>query len=819
MPLSEESDGGSSGGETEMRRLKQAQNRKKKKSGGFQAMGLSHAVFKAITRKGYKLPTPIQRKTIPIIMEGKDVVAMARTGSGKTAAFLVPMLERLKAHSSKGARALVLSPTRELALQTLKFTKELGKFTDLRAAVILGGDKMEDQFSALHQNPDVIIATPGRLLHILVEMNKNLREVIYVVFDEADRLFEMGFAEQLKEILHRVPESRQTLLFSATLPNTLVAFAKAGLSDPTLIRLDVDTKLSTQLKLSFLSCLADDKEAVLLHLLRNVISERELTVVFAATKHHVEYLQTLLTQCGISCTYIYSSLDQTARKIHVAKFQHKQVKVMIVTDLAARGIDIPQLDNVINFNFPAKAKLFVHRVGRVARAGRSGTAYSLLSSDELGHLVDLHVFLGRSLKTVPKGAGQLEDEDGYFGLIPRSVINDQLDELRLVNSESVDVQNQKGVSLNAYKQYLKSRPAAASESIKRAKQLEKELGTLGFHPLFNKAPGTEEDFQQHVLSVLRNYKSKATIFEINATAKKTSHSVMRAKRGLHDHIIKRAQETKSSPAFGQPMNEDDDEEEAEASSAKRLKGVDPETEASEETILSVFKKKSTQQDQVRKKKRKNKVRTPDKKKEKKPRSLKDTENYVAYQPANVNTEAGYKVDNGFKNEISSAVLDFTGDDASNMRSLNHGRKWDRKKKKFVTESNEGKAKKVQTESGNWIPASYKSNIYKTWVRREKTDDNDADSDDDNNSGNRQPKKGRGQGIEIIGTRGKNRHTKGSEQPGSQVGGNKRRFKPNSRELKSKDKILKDRRLKAKKQAFQKHRQVVRTKKQANKKKK
>lgn len=333
-----------------------AQNKKKKKSGGFQSMGLSYPVFKAIMKKGYKVPTPIQRKTIPVILDGKDVVAMARTGSGKTACFLLPMFERLKTHSAQtGARALILSPTRELALQTLKFTKELGKFTGLKTALILGGDRMEDQFAALHENPDIIIATPGRLVHVAVEMNLKLQSVEYVVFDEADRLFEMGFAEQLQEIIARLPGGHQTVLFSATLPKLLVEFARAGLTEPVLIRLDVDTKLNEQLKTSFFLVREDTKAAVLLHLLRNVVRPQDQTVVFVATKHHAEYLTELLTTQRVSCAHIYSALDPTARKINLAKFTLGKCSALIVTDLAARGLDIPLLDNVINYSFLPRA--------------------------------------------------------------------------------------------------------------------------------------------------------------------------------------------------------------------------------------------------------------------------------------------------------------------------------------------------------------------------------------------------------------------------------------------------------------------------------
>ncbi|CAG2185070.1 DBP10 [Mytilus edulis] len=455
------------------RKLLTQHNRKKKTSGGFQSMGLSHSVYKGISRKGYKIPTPIQRKTIPLLIEGKDVVAMARTGSGKTAAFLLPMFEKLKIHSAKtGARALILSPTRELALQTLKFTKELGKFTGLKAAVILGGDRMDDQFAALHENPDIIIATPGRLLHVLVEMNLKLRTIEYIVFDEADRLFEMGFQEQMTEILHRVPETRQTLLFSATLPKLLVEFAKAGLHDPILIRLDVETKISENLKMSFFGCREDDKASVLIHLLKNIIDQSEQTVVFAATKHHVEYLNMLLQKAGIDSTYIYSSLDQTARKIAVGKFVNKNRPVMIVTDIAARGIDIPLLDNVINYNFPAKGKLFVHRVGRVARAGRSGMAYSLVSLDEMPYLLDLCVFLGRSLKVVPIDK-KVTDDDGFYGLVPQDVIDDMSEKTRIWHTEMAELESMKKVVENALNKYIKSRQAPASESIKRYKEMNK----------------------------------------------------------------------------------------------------------------------------------------------------------------------------------------------------------------------------------------------------------------------------------------------------------------------------------------------------------
>ena len=268
---------------------------------------------------------------------------------------------------------MILAPTRELAMQIYRVFKEIGRFTAFKYHVIYGGDSMEEQFAKMLDFPDILVATPGRLLHLLVEMDMKLTSIEYVVFDEADRLFELGFHEQLMEILHRLPEYRQTLLFSATLPQQLVDFAKAGLNEPELIRLDVESKLSEQLHNVYIGCRFDDKIAVLLALMKQIINHNSFTAIFVPTRHHVEYVRVMLEHNQIHATYAFSALDQRIRIENVHKFRTGEVKVLIVTDVAARGIDIPLLDNVINYNFPSKPKLFLHRVGRVARAGRSGS--------------------------------------------------------------------------------------------------------------------------------------------------------------------------------------------------------------------------------------------------------------------------------------------------------------------------------------------------------------------------------------------------------------------------------------------------------------
>ena len=371
---------------------------KKGKSGGFQSMGLSPLVLQGVLRLGYKVPTPIQRKALPLVLSGRDVVAMARTGSGKTAAFLVPLVEKLRAHASRsGARGVLLSPTRELALQTLRFGRAVAKYTDLTFAALVGGEAMGAQFAALKERPDVLVATPGRLVHMLREVpGFNLASCEFVVFDEADRLFEMGFASQLNDLLAALPPARQALLFSATLPRALVTFAKAGLRSPALVRLDVDTKVSDALRLGFFTVRAEDKPAALLWTLRVLLPQEQQAIVFVATRHTAEYLTQLLDAAGgLTVLAVYGAQDMETRKDNLEAFRTRKARVLIVTDVAARGLDIPLLDNVINYDFPDRAKLFVHRVGRVARQGRAGSALSLVTSGDLPYFLDFLLFFGR----------------------------------------------------------------------------------------------------------------------------------------------------------------------------------------------------------------------------------------------------------------------------------------------------------------------------------------------------------------------------------------------------------------------------------------
>ncbi|XP_068430843.1 ATP-dependent RNA helicase DDX54 [Clinocottus analis] len=780
--------------EPDTRQLVRAQNKKKKKSGGFQSMGLSYPVYKGVMMKGYKVPTPIQRKTIPVILDGKDIVAMARTGSGKTAAFLVPMFEKLKAPQAQtGARALILTPTRELALQTMKFTKELGRFTGLRFALILGGDRMDDQFAALHENPDIIIGTPGRLMHVVKEMNLKLQNVEYVVFDEADRLFEMGFAEQLSEIIRRLPDSRQTLLFSATLPKLLVEFARAGLTEPVLIRLDVDSKLSDQIKLSFFHLRMDDKQALLLHLLRNVVKPQEQTVVFVATRHHVEYIKELLTSEGVECAYIYSALDQTSRKINIGKFVHRKAMVLIVTDVAARGIDIPMLDNVINYNFPSKPKLFLHRVGRVGRAGRSGIAYSLICPDEMPFVYDLHLFLGRPVQfATPE---HTPDSEGVFGRVPQSILDDESSHLTTTHENSLDLQSMLHVSENAYKQYIKSRPSPSPESFRRVKNT--DLSIIAVHPLLGSCLEKMELERLHIVDAIKGYKSKSTIFEINSSNKTEAGKVMQAKRSKDKRLVDKFSKQKATMAAESRLHQsvkpstaaDEDFTNSTGENEDDMKGVFSAVVGGKKKRLYDYQDDGEERQQNKRSRQ----------------SGKDDEYYIPYRPKDFDSERGLSLGtegSAFEQQASSAVLDLMGDDRNKFNQHKSIMKWDRKKKRFVSDAGkEDQKKKIRLDGGQVIDnKKNKKNFYDEWKKKYKVDDGDSGSDGEGGAGGRGGRGRRGgrrPGGPAAGGggRGRGRGRGRGSNPNFQSPGGSQQTPGGLRvrsELKTKDQILKQR---------------------------
>lgn len=466
---------------------------KKKKGGGFQTFGLEKPLLTAILQQGWHVPTPIQRKSIPVLLQGNDVVAMARTGSGKTAAFLIPMMHQLKSHSTTvGIRGIILSPSRELSLQILRCGLALNKGTGLRLAALVGGNSLDQQFEALATNPDLVVATPGRILHIMEEASMPLSMVRMIVLDEADRLFELGLQPQITMIIQKVPASCQRALFSATMPSILAEFTSAGLHNPVVIRLDADMKLSTQLKQSAFVVRNDEKLAALIVLLKRVIKvghsddtgEVVQALVFVESKFHVEYLQMILDYYCISNSAVHGQMDQEARQLAVKAFSKRKTCVMVVTDVAARGLDLPLLDNVVNYSFPASPKLFVHRVGRVARAGRSGQAYSILNLEDFPYYVQLMRFLDRPLVNKKKDNDPFfQCDDGCYGRLPEDEVQLELDLLRRFHKENVEAQSLSKTVFNAHNKFQRTKEKASGEFIREARQPVYALDNIEIHPM------------------------------------------------------------------------------------------------------------------------------------------------------------------------------------------------------------------------------------------------------------------------------------------------------------------------------------------------
>jgi ATP-dependent RNA helicase DDX54/DBP10 len=491
----------------------------KKKSGGFQSMGLTKELLSGIKKMNFAVPTPIQRKAIPPLLQRSDVVAMARTGSGKTAAYLIPMLFHLKEHSKiVGIRGVVLSPTRELALQILTQAKKLGRFTNLQYCALVGGTSLDQQFEELASNPDIVIATPGRLLHVVEEASLALSLVKSVVLDEADRLFELGLQPQIVAILHKVPDSSQRALFSATMPSVLAEFTNAGLTNPVTIRLDAEMKLSDKLKQSAFLVRSDEKIAALIVILKRIIdigAQKAQALVFVESKHHVEMLEAVLAGYMIPCSAIHGQMDQEARKNSVADFTRRKTAVMVVTDVAARGLDIPLLDNVINFSFPHTPKLFVHRVGRVARAGRSGSAFSIMTFDDMSYYIDLMKFLQRPMQNRQQEGDLLfVADDGCYGRLPEDDLHLELDYIRRLAVENVEVRNILKVADNAHKKYGKTKKKATHESIQEARQQEHQFEAVALHPMLLEGLGSKLIEADGAKLDLRRFKAKESVLDI-----------------------------------------------------------------------------------------------------------------------------------------------------------------------------------------------------------------------------------------------------------------------------------------------------------------
>ena len=399
----------------------------------FTSLGLSEPILRAVSETGYTEPTPIQAKAIPVILNGKDVLAGAQTGTGKTAGFTLPMLQMLsKTAPSKGkrpVRALVLTPTRELAAQVGQSVDTYGKYLQLNSAVIFGGVNINPQIGKLRRGVDIVVATPGRLLDHANQKNIDLSRIELLILDEADRMLDMGFIHDIKKIFNLLPKKRQNLLFSASFSAEIKTLADTLLHTPELIEVARRNTASERVA-QVVYPVRQDRKRALLSTLINTNGWNQV-LVFTRTKHGANRLCRQLTSDGIIAEAIHGNKTQNARTKALAAFKAKQVRVLVATDIAARGIDIDQLPHVVNFELPNVPEDYVHRIGRTGRAGNEGEAISLVCAEETEFL--------RNIEKLIKAAIPRKTVEGFETQLPEKA--NPSSKPRMNTSEKRPVQN------------------------------------------------------------------------------------------------------------------------------------------------------------------------------------------------------------------------------------------------------------------------------------------------------------------------------------------------------------------------------------------
>ena len=362
----------------------------------FSELGVSAPLVRALVEEGYQVPTPIQKQAIPSLMQGRDLLGCAQTGTGKTAAFVLPMLERLgKTPRSGKIRALVLTPTRELALQIDERANAYGRHVAIRHTVVYGGVGQRPQERALAERPDLLVATPGRLLDLMSQGFVKLDGVEIFVLDEADRMLDMGFIHDVRRVIAALPSRRQTLLFSATMPGDIAALAARILHDPVRVAVTPEVTTADGVAQSVYFVAKSDKRSLLERVLTSEGVER--TLVFTRTKHGANRVVKQLVQAGIEAAAIHGNKSQGARERALGDFRNGRVPVLVATDIAARGIDVEAITHVVNFDLPNVPESYVHRIGRTGRAGATGTAISLCDPDERIFLRDIERLIKKKI--------------------------------------------------------------------------------------------------------------------------------------------------------------------------------------------------------------------------------------------------------------------------------------------------------------------------------------------------------------------------------------------------------------------------------------
>ncbi len=358
----------------------------------FDNLGLSAAILQSIRDVGFEHPTPIQSAVIPPALQGRDIIALAQTGSGKTAAFVIPLAERLR-HGG-GLRALIVSPTREIALQTQAFVELFGKNHDLKAACLIGGVKMQPQMRALAEHPDIIVATPGRLLDHIERRNVRVDAVEDLILDEGDHMLDLGFLPQVRQILVRLPKKRRTMMFSATMPAAIEELARTMMSDPLRIDITPVGRAAVGITHRLYVVAPENKRPCLLALLHQELGS---TLVFARRKVDAEWLYHILKRQGHPVTRIHSAQSQGKRVQALSDFREGSHRILVATDIAGRGIDVPGIEHVINFDVPENVEDYIHRAGRTARVDREGIVSSIATWQDLMMVRQIETALGHPI--------------------------------------------------------------------------------------------------------------------------------------------------------------------------------------------------------------------------------------------------------------------------------------------------------------------------------------------------------------------------------------------------------------------------------------
>jgi ATP-dependent RNA helicase RhlE len=366
----------------------------------FNDLKLVKPILDAVHAEGYETPTPIQQKAIPHILAGSDILGCAQTGTGKTAAFALPILQLLSAHPNptKNIRCLILTPTRELAIQIEDNFKAYGCNLRLKHTAIFGGVPQGRQTTALQAGIDILVATPGRLLDLMQQGYISLAELEIFVLDEADRMLDMGFIHDVKKVVARLPKKRQSLFFSATMPDAIMALANTILHNPAKVAVTPVSSTVERISQSVYFVEKKDKTELLIHILRNSHAPRSL--VFTRTKHGADKLVKQLERSGIQAAAIHGNKSQNARQKALGEFKSSQLRVLIATDIAARGIDIDDLPSVVNYDLPNVPETYVHRIGRTGRAGLEGTAVSFCDKEEMSDLRGIQKLIGFQVPVV-----------------------------------------------------------------------------------------------------------------------------------------------------------------------------------------------------------------------------------------------------------------------------------------------------------------------------------------------------------------------------------------------------------------------------------